>query len=208
MEEPFCSLKETPKIIAVSETKLKENNLYNITLEGYTFLGSNSKTSAGGVGLYVDKQLDFVQRKGLEIILEGVESCWIEIENKKSKNVAIGCINRHPNNDCNLFYELLRNTLVTLNNKGHEVVLIGNINIKFLQYNANNITSEYLDMILEMGFMPLITKPTRITDHTATLIDHIYTNVPEKVINAGIFTADITDHLPVFCTIANKNCLK
>ena len=43
--------------------------------------------------------------------------------------------------------------------------------------------------------MPLITKPTRITDHTATLIDHIYTNVPEKVINAGIFTADITDHL-------------
>jgi Ni,Fe-hydrogenase III small subunit len=46
-------------------------------------------------------------------------------------------------------------------------------------------------MIPEMGFMPLITKP--ITDHTATLIDHIYTNVPEKVINAGICTADITD---------------
>ena len=89
MEELFCSLKETPKIIAVSETKLKENNLYNITLEGYTFLGSNSKTSAGGVGLYVDKQLDFVQRKGLEIILEGVQSCWIEIENKK--NIVIGC---------------------------------------------------------------------------------------------------------------------
>jgi hypothetical protein len=33
---------------------------------------------------------------------------------------------------------------------------------------------------------------------------NIYTNVPEKVINAGICTADITDHLPVFCTIANK----
>ena len=83
---------------------------------------------------------------------------------------------------------------MTLNNKGHAVVLIGDININFLQYNANNFTSEYLDMILEMGFMPLITKPTRITDHTATLIDHIYTNVPEKVINAGICTADITDH--------------
>ncbi len=41
-----------------------------------------------------------------------------------------------------------------------------------------------------MGFMSLITKPTCITDHTATLIDHIYTNVPEKVINALICTAD------------------
>ena len=62
----------------------------------------------------------------------------------------------------------------------------------------------HLDMILEMGVMPLITKPTSITDHTATLIDHIYTNLPEKIINAAICTADITDHLPVFCTIANK----
>ena len=89
LEELLCSLRETPNIIAVSETKLKENNLYNITLEGYTFLASNSKTSAGGVGLYVDKQLDFVQRKGLEIILEGVESCWIEIENKKQKTLQL-----------------------------------------------------------------------------------------------------------------------
>ena len=48
-------------------------------------------------------------------------------------------------------------------------------------------------MIPEMGFMSLITKLRRITDHTATLIDHIYTNVPEKDINAGICTADITD---------------
>ena len=62
----------------------------------------------------------------------------------------------------------------------------------------------HLDMILEMGVMPLITKATRITDHTATLIDHIYTNLLEKIINAAICTTDITDHLPVFCTIANK----
>ena len=51
----------------------------------------------------MDKQLDFVERKGLEIILEGVESSWIEIKNKKQKNIVIGCIYRHPNNDCNLF---------------------------------------------------------------------------------------------------------
>ena len=35
------------------------------------------------------------------------------------------------------------------------------------------------------------------------LIDHIYTNAPEKVIKSGICLADITDHLPCFCTFSS-----
>ena len=59
-------------------------------------------------------------------------------------------------------------------------------------------------MLVDLGFTPLITKATRITDRTATLIDHIYTNVPQKKkTKAGICLADITDHLPVYCTIRN-----
>jgi len=38
--------------------------------------------------------------------------------------------------------------------------------------------------------------------HSKTLIDHIYTNAPEKVIKSGICLADITDHLPFFCTFS------
>ena len=50
--------------------------------------------------------------------------------------------------------------------------------------------------------MPMITKATRITNHSATLIDHIYTNSPEKIIKFGICLADISDHLPCFCTVS------
>ena len=66
------------------------------------------------------------------------------------------------------------------------------------------VTPEFLDMLLDLGFMPLITKATRITDHTSTLIDHIYTNTRHKILNAGICLADISDHLPIVCTVANK----
>ena len=52
--------------------------------------------------------------------------------------------------------------------------------------------------------MPIITKATRITDHSATLIDHIYTNAPQNVFTSGILLADISDHLPYFCTLATK----
>ena len=78
------------------------------------------------------------------------------------------------------------------------------INITFLNYNRDNKISDYLDMLLDFGYMLLITKPTRITDHTATLIHHIYKNVPQKITKAGICLADITDHLPVYCTVRNR----
>ena len=44
-----------------------------------------------------------------------------------------------------------------------------------------------------------MTKPTRITSHTATLIDHIYTNSVNRLIS-GVIPVDISDHLPIFCT--------
>ena len=46
--------------------------------------------------------------------------------------------------------------------------------------------------------MPLINHPTRITSHTATIIDNILTNnVDADSINGLLFT-DIYDHLPIF----------
>ncbi|CAH3170307.1 unnamed protein product, partial [Porites lobata] len=59
--------------------------------------------------------------------------------------------------------------------------------------------------------IPLINRPTRITAHSATLIDNIFTNnVRCKHFN-GIVINDISDHLPVFVyevdetEIASKN---
>ena len=52
----------------------------------------------------------------------------------------------------------------------------------------------------------VIDKATRVTPKTATLIDHIYSNIITKSVRSGIFTFDISDHLPVFSTVkfANK----
>ena len=85
-----------------------------------------------------------------------------------------GCIYRHPSNDRQYFLETLREQLDKLNNKGKEVFILGDINVDFLKYNDDNQTSEYLDMLLDQGFMQLNTKATRLPDHTSTLIDHIY----------------------------------
>ena len=48
------------------------------------------------------------------------------------------------------------------------------------------------------SFYPLISKPTRITDQSATLIDNIFTNNLEKDLTSGLFYTHISDHLPLF----------
>ena len=56
-------------------------------------------------------------------------------------------------------------------------------------------------MLFANNILPIITKPTRLTDHTATLTDHISTNPPLLNFIAGILTVDISDHILVFCII-------
>ena len=48
------------------------------------------------------------------------------------------------------------------------------------------------------SFFPLITRPTRITSHTKTLIDNIFANQFRDHPRSGLLFTEISDHLPVF----------
>jgi hypothetical protein len=83
----------------------------------------------------------------------------------------------------------------------YDIYIVGNINIDFFKFTSHSSTEKYLNMLYAYNFLPIITKPTRLTDHTKTLIDHIYTNAYSDQISSGILLYDISDHLPVFCII-------
>ena len=55
---------------------------------------------------------------------------------------------------------------------------------------------------MSSGFHPKITLPTRITDTSNTLIDHILTNVYDDKHVSGILINKISDHQPI-----NQNTL-
>ena len=102
------------------------------------------------------------------------------------------------------FHVVMKERLQDLNNSSKQVIILGDTNIKFLQFCNDNRTVNYLDMLLDSGFMP---KATRITDHSKTSTDRsylLYTDVLQKVLKSGICLAGISDHLLVLCTIAHK----
>ena len=72
-----------------------------------------------------------------------------------------------------------------------------------MNYNEHNQANEFLDSLASNSFIPLILQPTRITSHSTTLIDNIFSIAIDPDIISGNLTATISDHLPQFAIIPN-----
>ena len=79
-----------------------------------------------------------------------------------------------------------------------KTVIMGDMNIDLLRFGSHTKTADYLDNLFSHGFLPLITKPTRLSNSSATLIDHIYTNDIYNKGHSGIITTDVADHFGMF----------
>ena len=54
--------------------------------------------------------------------------------------------------------------------------ICGDFNIDLMKYETHNGTKRFLDCMYGLGLCPLIDRPSRITTHSCTLIDNIFTN--------------------------------
>ena len=75
---------------------------------------------------------------------------------------------------------------------------MGDYNINLLNFGTHTKTNEFIDDVISHGFLPYILKPTRVTDTSATLIDHIYSNHTYTNQDSGIIVTDLSDHFGVF----------
>ena len=76
-------------------------------------------------------------------------------------------------------------------------LISGDFNINLLNVEVSNQCQEFVDSIYNHSCIPLITKPTRVTSTTATLLDNIFCNILPHP-SSGILVTDISDHFPIF----------
>ena len=62
------------------------------------------------------------------------------------------------------------------------------------------LTKKYIELIRTFGLSQIIEEPTRITDKTSTLLDHILVNTPSKVTQSGVLNNCLSDHNFVYMT--------
>ena len=81
-------------------------------------------------------------------------------------------------------------------------VLLGDFNLDLLKFESHPDTDSFLSTLGLFYFQPQILQPTRITDHSATLIDNIFFNSLEHFVISGNLCYDLTDHLSNFLIVS------
>lgn len=100
LEELLYSIDTKVDILGITETKLGENSVSNVNINGYNLFHTDSPTKAGGAALYIANNLKAVPGPDIKFDITLVESCWAEIDaGKGKKKIIIGCIYKHPTCD-------------------------------------------------------------------------------------------------------------
>ena len=190
-------------IIAFSETWMSNNKELKVEMDGYELFISNrnNNKTAGGVALYVSTDLRCRGVKSTTNNIENIMECLtIELNIEKSKNIVISCVYRNPGSCLDTFVKALDNMFCNLNNNKIHLVC-GDLNVDLLNPHGKSKITAFIDSMYSNSLFPVITKPTRITKDTATLIDNIFINNIECKVTAGLLINDISDHLPVFAIL-------
>ena len=182
-------------IIGLSETHLKGKphdfyNLPNYNMEYTNRIGREK----GGVCLYISNHIKYKLRKDLCIANTNYESCFIEVENLNGKNALVGVIYRAHTSIDDFIHDIdvIYNKITSENKLSY---IMGDFNIDLLKDDVHRPIHDYLDLVYSHSLIPTIYKPTRITEHTATIIDNILTNT-DNIVESAIIVTDITDHMP------------
>ena len=194
-------LKITFDIITISETWLGSEDCSDILLNGYDLIHRNRKNKKGvGVAIYVNVSIEFKVLQTMSVVIDDILECiTVKLSISNRKNIIVSCIYRAPGTSVDIFTDQLELLITTVKNTSKTIFLCGDFNIDLLKYNNNKGTQHFIDMLFSLGIYPLIDKPSRITDSSATLIDNIFINELNSNITSGLLINDISDHLPIFC---------
>ena len=198
-------------IIGLTETWLKEETLDLYELPEYKSIHlTRPSRKGGGVSLYIHNNYDYVEKPNMNIMTELIECLFVEVMSqtrKHKRKILVGIVYRPPNTSISAFTEQLTNIVRTLRIENKQCYIMGDFNINLLNYDHHMETHDYVDAMFSNCLIPQITKPTRITPTTATLIDNIYSNdiLGEYNQLQGILYSDISDHLPIFILTTLNN---
>ena len=193
------------------------NGLNDLLIEGFHppvhQAPARQSHRGGGLLIYVNKRIceeDDIEGIDLEqdpttdgeVLFIKIKSC-----KKFSNTVLIGNVYRSPSSpNTHNFNSIIENTLNKLGrHKTKQILIAGDFNIDLIKYETDENSRDIIDITSNHGFSQVISRPTRITDHSATLIDHIYTNKVNKVLSSCVVTLDVSDHLGTFIKVSLDN---
>ena len=126
------------------------------------------------------------------------ESICFEVQDNQNKPIIVDVVygpNSAPCADVDMFISKITEIQDKISNENITAYLMGDYNINLLNFVGN---------LISQGFIPHITKPTRITSNAATRIDHLYSNHNHPNYESRIIITDVADNFGIFHIIYGK----
>ena len=162
-------------VIILTETWTTNTETYKELLGNYRFIYKKSKNSiAGGIVIYIRENVKWEE---INIVEQSdiYDTLTIKLKNRNKQNdIIIKAVYRHMNTNEDEFRKQLSQDIdnLRMKQKNKEIIIIGDMNIDLKKIRYKN--QKYLYEIESKGFKQIVEDPTRITQNTATLIDHVF----------------------------------
>ena len=193
-------------VFILNETWVTKANEHMIDIPHYKCISKHrTNKKGGGVGLLVHDELQFRTRDDLRLDYDSdLEYQFIELKSR-NRNILVGSMYRPPQSKEKEFLkDYSKLTEIIGHQKDKEIVIGIDHNMDFLKASRHPNTQKFLEYNLEINLLPVITKPTRITDTSATLIDNILISSKlQQAYYSGIIISDMSDHLPTVIKLTN-----
>ena len=137
--------------------------------------------------------------------LDAHTNTFVEIEQKHGeigKSLVVGGIYRPPSLSQPLFTGYMEHILAALEPMNQVVVLAGDYNFNMLKEFEDRNVSRFCNTLSSYGYVPLISKPTRVTKHSSSLLDNIFINTHNIVKCSGVLMTDMSDHFSVYALLS------
>ena len=194
-------------VLLLCETWLKPSTLDLVALPNYkAFHNTRKDCIGGGTSILVNDKIRSRDRRDLLVETQFLEHCIVELKTDK-RNILMVSAYRPPNTNAKTFLSEYRKLLDKLKKqKDHEIVIGLDHNLDLLKSHLSHPTNDFLELNLDSEMIPCITKPTRITNKSATLIDNIMISRSlQRNYASLVVTDDISDHFACLVILKDQN---
>ena len=192
-----------PDLILLSETWLTPFSP-SVSIPGYEFYHLDQQhKKGGGVGILASSRLRCNLQSDLSSKLSESECLTIDVTLQSGEHCLVSSMYRPPNSEIPVFLASYSSLLCAMKKECPKGIIIGlDQNMNFLRAHSHRLTNDFIQLNLDFGMIPTITRPTRITNSSATLIDNII--VSQSFCGSyisSIIVNDMSDYLPTACIL-------